>query len=88
MQKKDKDPHLLNKILLFATTERIELGTGQGDRVKKRHCSKMGNLEGISAKSLRLTNTNDFLIYDKLFAQFLIYIRKPLLIDDFATDPF
>ncbi len=34
----------------------------------------MGNLEGIGCKIIK---TNEFVIYDKLFAQFLIYIRKP-----------
>jgi hypothetical protein len=32
--------------------------------------------------------TNSLLIYDKIFADFLIYsIRKPFLIYVFATDP-
>jgi hypothetical protein len=53
--------------------------------LEKYTVKKMGNLEGIGCKIIK---TNQFLIYDKLFAQFLIYIRKPLLTDDFATDPF
>jgi hypothetical protein len=41
---------------------------------------------GAVAKSFM---TNDLLIYDKIFAHFLIqYIRKPFLIYDFATAPF
>jgi hypothetical protein len=35
MQRKDKDPHFLNRNHVFARNKRIELGTGQGDKVKK-----------------------------------------------------
>ncbi len=39
---------------------------------------------GAVAKS---SMTNDLLIYGEIFAHFLIHIRKPFLIYDFATAP-
>jgi hypothetical protein len=34
-----------------------------------------------------VAKTNGLFIYGEIFAHFLIYLRKPLLIDDFATAP-
>jgi hypothetical protein len=45
-------------------------------------CKEIEN--GAIAKSY---NTNGLLIYGELFAHFLIFYRKPLLIYDFATAP-